>query len=500
MLTGDNGILTKAQSSKNKNDETSVEEKIKLAVMYSRMNTNGDTKINLDELENELNKNFNNDVNIDKKGENGKLPWYVTSNGYMFEIKEDGTVEKTSGIILDRTRIEVLQGSEPQTLKATLQGVVGKVTWESSDTDVVTVNNGTVTFNNPGTATIKARLGEEYETLCEVFVLLSAKDIVSIPNSIDIKEGEIKDFEITCPQNVENFKYDFSESDILSISENRKISTASNLNANKTVTVTVKGVLSNEIIGICTVNVSVDTTPPVWKNVSLVNDSEKIDGFTLNMEAEDSETGVEKFEVYNSENDVLISSTTNVNIEDGIYKSTLNVTGLNMGTKYNVYVKAIDKKGNVSINSQIISAETINPNVLKYPILTSKGIMNCKNETGYYYDKDINCKSDDALNLLAYDRNDDTHFQSPTVDWYDQRLNVDAEMLGKNITLIVGYWTQNNVLMDVVFINNNDEEVADPNYMNRYYYNFDITIPNDCKQIIFRFQGNAWINEIHLST
>ena len=37
MLTGDNGILTKAQSSKNKNDEASVEEKIKLAVTAAKM-------------------------------------------------------------------------------------------------------------------------------------------------------------------------------------------------------------------------------------------------------------------------------------------------------------------------------------------------------------------------------------------------------------------------------------------------------------------------------
>ena len=189
MLTGDNGLLTKAQSSKDKNDEASVEEKIKLAVMYSRMNTNGDSEINLVELEDELKRNFNNDVSIDKKGADNNLPWYVSNNGYMFEIKEDGTVGKARGIALSKTQIKVLKEAETQEITATLTpGISGTITWLSDNTDVAEVNpttgnTTTITFKNYGTAKITASIDDDTKATCDVNVLEPL-------NSISLIKGE----------------------------------------------------------------------------------------------------------------------------------------------------------------------------------------------------------------------------------------------------------------------------------------------------------------------
>lgn len=69
-----------------------------------------------------------------------------------------------SKVTLDKTEIEVGYGSEPQTLTATVTAdktigdkpSVGDVIWSTSDPDVATVENGTVTFVEAGTCTITA--------------------------------------------------------------------------------------------------------------------------------------------------------------------------------------------------------------------------------------------------------------------------------------------------------------------------------------------------------
>ena len=70
-LTGDNGILTKAQNAKEKNAQKTVEEQINLAVQASRINEG--LVIDKDILEQEL---TNNGIEITKSG-NDELPWTV---------------------------------------------------------------------------------------------------------------------------------------------------------------------------------------------------------------------------------------------------------------------------------------------------------------------------------------------------------------------------------------------------------------------------------------
>ena len=201
MLTGDNGILTKAQSSKNKKDETSVEEKIKLSVMYARMNTNGDTNINLDELETELNKNFNNDVSIDKKGEDGaSLPWIVTNNGYMFEITENGEVKKVNGIALNKSNIKLIQGGTETITAELTQGVTGTITWTSNNENVKVTGNDK-------TAKIE---GTEYSATCKVNVV-SKVESISVDNfEIGVEEEKEIKIKTTPSDNVEELTYTYS--------------------------------------------------------------------------------------------------------------------------------------------------------------------------------------------------------------------------------------------------------------------------------------------------
>lgn len=70
--------------------------------------------------------------------------------------------DPVSKVTLDKTEIEVVYGSEPQTLTATVTAdktigdkpSVSDVVWTTSDPDVATVDNGTVTFVEAGTCTI----------------------------------------------------------------------------------------------------------------------------------------------------------------------------------------------------------------------------------------------------------------------------------------------------------------------------------------------------------
>ncbi len=93
MLTGENGILTKANTSKQETTKQGAKEKVQVEVMGSYDN-NG--KINLEELNGNLKNNISNltyqgqPISNSNKIEN--LPEMVTVDGYEIEIKENGEV------------------------------------------------------------------------------------------------------------------------------------------------------------------------------------------------------------------------------------------------------------------------------------------------------------------------------------------------------------------------------------------------------------------------
>ena len=107
-LTGDNGILTKAQSTKIQSERASIKEQIELAVVASRINDNLDESIDTTILEAEL--DAINGLNIESKGTDDNLPWTVTVREFRFQIKEDGTIKEVNGISLSATKLKIITG------------------------------------------------------------------------------------------------------------------------------------------------------------------------------------------------------------------------------------------------------------------------------------------------------------------------------------------------------------------------------------------------------
>ena len=82
------------------------------------------------------------------------------------------TVKPTPSVELDKTTATVAEGSTVE-ITATTVPAGETVTWASSDTDVATVSDGTVTGVDAGTATITATItvdGKEYSASCAVTV------------------------------------------------------------------------------------------------------------------------------------------------------------------------------------------------------------------------------------------------------------------------------------------------------------------------------------------
>ena len=77
---------------------------------------------------------------------------------HLFRINEDYTVEQISGIGLSKKELKLFNG-QSETITATLtEGVTGTITWESADTNVVTVENGKITaVGTTGSTTITAK-------------------------------------------------------------------------------------------------------------------------------------------------------------------------------------------------------------------------------------------------------------------------------------------------------------------------------------------------------
>ena len=149
MLTGQNGILTQANNAKTSTANKSAEEKVKLAVMAARSQSE-DASLDLEKLTAEVTTNYGGQV------EGGAFPATVTIDGKSFTVDSDGNVE--------------LAGSKPQITNA-------KVTTDAAGKNAATSNtaegttlyitfgatleNGTITkvIDNDGNKEMKASNG-----------------------------------------------------------------------------------------------------------------------------------------------------------------------------------------------------------------------------------------------------------------------------------------------------------------------------------------------------
>lgn len=103
MITGDNGILTQAQTSKEKTDEAGEMEKIKLAVSEAQIGENNYQKLTENNFQMALNNQFgkNNTVVLDNDDEtytvsclDSLIDYKVTSNGIQNGINWNEAIEK----------------------------------------------------------------------------------------------------------------------------------------------------------------------------------------------------------------------------------------------------------------------------------------------------------------------------------------------------------------------------------------------------------------------
>ncbi|MCI8272820.1 MAG: hypothetical protein HFJ55_01910 [Clostridia bacterium] len=262
MLTGDNGIIRQAQNAKNNSAKAEFEEKVKLAVTASRTNEEG--KIDLEELETEL-KNAGM-TNIEKNGPNEGLPWLVKEKGYIYEIKEDGTVEAKSGVSLSRTTLKLLAGRTYKLEVSKTEEVKETAKWSTSNAAVATVDqNGNVTAVGKvgDTAEITVEIGNHSDK-CTVTIVSEVTEISA--EAIEVAVGETKPIVVkTTPSGeVEDLTYSYSSGDTSKLTVEEKTGRVKGV-ASGEVVVTITGTKQNGriVTTTCAVTVNVKKNPTV---------------------------------------------------------------------------------------------------------------------------------------------------------------------------------------------------------------------------------------------
>ena len=262
-LTGDNGILTKAQNAKEKNAQKTVEEQINLAVQASKINEG--LVIDKDILEQEL---TNNGIEI-TKSENDELPWTVKKDGYVYTISENGEVKEKEGIAITTGDIEILKGStEGKKVSAQiLSGETGTIKWEHTGNITLSATEGneiTVNVNsnaNAGdTATITARIdGKTYQDSINVKIVTQVTSVTA--EKIEVSIGDKKKIEkITAtPENAEGIEVtSYVSQDTTKVTVDEKTGEVTGVQEGETtVTISAKGKLSEAVVtGTCSVKVT----------------------------------------------------------------------------------------------------------------------------------------------------------------------------------------------------------------------------------------------------
>ena len=189
MLTGQNGILTQANNAKTSTANKSAEEKVKLAVMAARSQSE-DASLDLEKLTTEVTTNYGGQV------DGGAFPATVTIDGKSFTVDSDGNVE--------------LAGSKPQitnakvTTDAAGQNAATSNTAEGTTLYITfgaTLENGTITkvIDNDGNKEMTASNGIYSKAVTEngkyTFTIIGTGENgeVTTPNAtVQVKEFENK--------------------------------------------------------------------------------------------------------------------------------------------------------------------------------------------------------------------------------------------------------------------------------------------------------------------
>ena len=245
-LSGDNGILKRATQAKTKTGKENAEEQIKLAIMTAT--TEGLGVPDKAVLRSELTK-----AGFVVKTDGDDLPWEVVSGKNIFTINEDYTIDTISGIGLSKKEVKMLKG-QTETITATLtEGVSGTITWESSNTNVATVANGTITATGTsGEATITAKVeGTEYEATCKVIIIQKVTGITA--SDVTVGKNETAKIQVTTTPSgeVEDLTYTSGTPGVATVSADGTVTGVSE----GTSVITIKGKVSTSVSTTCTVTV-----------------------------------------------------------------------------------------------------------------------------------------------------------------------------------------------------------------------------------------------------
>ena len=262
-LTGDNGILTKAQNAKEKNAQKTVEEQINLAVQASKINEG--LVIDKDILEQEL---TNNGIEI-TKSENDELPWTVKKDGYVYTISENGEVKEKEGIAITTGDTEILKGStEGKKVSAQiLSGETGTIKWEHTGNITLSATEGnevTVNVNSNANAgdiaTITARIdGKTYQDSINVKIVTQVTSVTA--EKIEVSIGDKKKIKkvTAMPENAEGIEVtSYVSQDTTKVTVDEKTGEVTGVQEGETtVTISAKGKLSGAVVtGTCSVKVT----------------------------------------------------------------------------------------------------------------------------------------------------------------------------------------------------------------------------------------------------
>lgn len=216
MLTGDNGILTQANKAKTETEYKGAEEKVKLAIMAARSQSERGT-LDAEKLVTEVTTNYGGQAETTAGG----FPVTVTIDGKSFIVSEDGTIE-SAGAKPQITDVKIVTNSDGtgedvpdnQSAENTVLYISFKTSLENGTINSVNCDNGTVenkngiyvtkitgngtyTFtiigtgeNGSVTSTIPIKVNK-YETK-----IVNASDIASMSDKSKIYGATVKGYEL----------------------------------------------------------------------------------------------------------------------------------------------------------------------------------------------------------------------------------------------------------------------------------------------------------------
>ncbi len=190
------------------------------------------------------------------------------------------------------------------------------------------------------------------------------------------------------------------------------------------------------------------------KNIKVDITEIKTKGFKIKSQAEDNESGIAKYEYYVIEKTKYEGATETDYLKYESSNGEYEVTELEQGVYYIIYVVAYDKANNYIYDGP--KEVATKSSVLNYPILTLNGMMNCIDSDGnYYYDSNIECSNGDALQLATYDRDSSTsasysfgyHVFEIAPECYGKFVNVTLK--GESCFPYMGYINDSGVFTDL---------------------------------------------------